>query len=505
MTATSQRAQPAPPPLTEAVRALYLERRSGVLEVGADGAEPAAAGESKRRFFFVDGELHLAPVNELARRLARHLPLWPDGPSRSSVPSAWMTDAKLEVKELMVRIARLIRAWKDSAYTFFEGRQTLPPDLVGPLPTAFLLMEWAVAGRNDVELLADLGGPSVQLVAAGAGIPASVAAVLEPQESLLVSRLVEPVAVGELLGLAAGDGPAVLRRLARLRAVGLVRFRREPEVFKRGALVPADVLIRLADRVERELALRPFDREPEVHRAQLADLLARAGGLTHYELLGLGEEATGDQVYEAYERLARWVHPSHVERLELAGREGALWLLFERATDAYLTLSNPERRRRYEAKMGAGHDPTPSRAVRERESERLARGYYQRAIVLLETEEYHFAVELLRQAVQADPQPQYYLRLAEAQAKNPNWVRQAIDSYRRVIELGGDEPMVRTTLGNLLETMGQVDEARREYQAALAGMPADPEALAGLARIGGAAKSERKRRRGWLSRLFGRG
>jgi tetratricopeptide (TPR) repeat protein len=496
MTATSQRAQPAPPPLTEAVRALYLERRSGVLEVAADSSEPAESEASKRRFFFVDGELHLAPVHEVARKLAPHLPLWPDRPSRSPVPSAWMTGAKVEVKELMVRIARLIRAWSGSTYTFFEGRQTLPPDLVGPLPTAFLLMEWAVVGRTDVELLADLGGPRVQLVAAGGGIPPSVAAVLEPQESLLVSRLAEQVPVGELLRQAGGDGPAVLHRLARLRSVGLVRFLREPEVLQRGALVPAEVLHRLADRVERELTVRPLDREPEVHRAQLADLLARAGGLTHYELLGIGEEATGDDVYEAYERLARLVHPCHAERLQLSGREGALWLLFERATDAYLTLSSPERRRRYEGKMGAGHDPTPSREVREREAERLARGYYQRAIVLLETEEYHFAVELLRQAVQAHPQAEYFLRLAEAQAKNPNWVRQAVDSYQKAIALGGDDPRVRTALGRLLETLGQLDQARHEYKAALEGMPADPEALAGLARIAAAAKPERRRRRG---------
>jgi tetratricopeptide (TPR) repeat protein len=500
----TQRAQPAPPPLTEAVRAIYLERRSGVVEVASDGAEEADA--AKRRLFFVDGELHLPKVHALAKKLAPHLPLWPDRPSRGGAPSpsAWMSGAKSEVKDLMVRIARLVAGWQRASYTFFEGPQTLPPDLVGPLPTVFLLMEWAVADRSDVELLADLGGPGVQLVTTGGAISPAVAAVLEPQESVLLSRLGESATVGELLRQAGGDGTAVLRRLGRLRAVGLIRYRREPDVLQRGALVPADILLRLSDRLERELTLRPFDLAPDAHRAQLADLLARAGGLTHYELLGVGEEASADEVYEAYERLARLVHPSHSEHLELTGREAALWLLFERATDAYLTLSSPDRRRRYEAKVGGGHDPAPSQEVREREAERLARGYYQRALTLLDEQDYHFAVELLRQAVQTHPQAEYYLRLAEALAKNPNWLRQAADAYRKALELGGDDPRVRVALAQTLEAMGHLPEARRHYESALARMPADPEALAGIARVADQLRPEAKKRGGFLS-LFRRG
>ena len=465
----SKRAQPAPPPLTQAVRDIYFDRKSGVVEIAADAAQVADAEGSKRRLFFVDGELHLPAMSSLAKKLAPHLPLWPDRPSRSSgpTPSSWITGAKSEVKDLMTRIARLVAGWQGSPYSFFEGRHSLPPDLVGPLPTSFLLMEWAVADRGEAEQLVDLGGPEVQLVAAGTGVTPALAAVLEPQETLLLSRLAEPATVDELLRQGAGEFAAVLRRLCRLRAVGLIRHRRSPEAVHRGALVPADVLHQLADRVERDLAQQPLDLDPEIQRGRLGDLLARAGGLNHYELLGVSEEAPAEEVHEAYQQLARLVHPRHTERLGLAGREGALWLLFERATEAYLTLSSPERRRHYDAKVGAGLDPVPSQEVRDRESGRIARGYYQRALELIDAKEYHFAVELLRQAVQHDAQPEYYLRLAETQAQNPNWLRHAADSYRRAIELGAGEPGVRVALGRLREELGQIPEARRCYEEAL--------------------------------------
>lgn len=500
------RSQPAPPPLTEAVRAIYLEHRSGVLEIAGEGDDAPEQEGGKRRLFFVDGELHLPPVHALAKKLAPHLPLWPDRPARSgagAAPSAWLTGAKGEVKQLMVRIAGLLAAWQHSPYAFYEGPQTLPPDLVGPLPTVFLLMEWAVAGRTDVELLAELGGPGAQLVAVGGAVSPAVAAALEPQETLLASRLAEAATVGELLRQTGKDSAAVLRRLCRLRAVGLIRYRREP-VAQRGALVAADILRQFSDRVERGLALHPVDLEPDAHRAYLADFLARAGAMNHYELLGVHAQATGEEVHDAYDRLARLVHPGHTDRLKLGGREGALWLLFERATDAYLTLTSPERRRRYEARVGAGHDPLPSQDVREKEAERLARRYYERGVDLLEQEDFHFAVELLRQAAQTHPRPEYYLRLAEAQAQNPNWARQAADSYRKVIDLGGDRAAVRAALGQLCETLGRPEEARHHYETALAQMPGEPEAQEGLARVAAVARPAMKRRRSWLDVLLRR-
>jgi hypothetical protein len=484
--------EPAPVAVTDAVHAVYLGRKSGMIEVEGD------EGGAKKRLFFAHGELHLPQANPIARKLRARLPQ-----GAATATPGWPAAAGGEVRELMGRIAHLVHGWRDSAFTFFEGQQVLPADLVGPLPTAFLLMEWAVLDRGEAELMEELGGSSARLVGVGGGVPPAIAALLDPQETVLLTRLGEPVTLSDLVRQAGDDATATLRRLARLRAIGLLQRDRGPSASERAAPVPPEVLRRLSYRVESSLAAHPLLIGGEAHRTRLRDLLATAGGLTHYELLGVEDSATPEQVHEAYDRLARLVHPSHAEALGLAGREPALWLLFERATDAYLTLSDPNLRRRYDVKVGM-RDPGPSPEARRREAERLAESYHRRAMTLLEAEDYHFAVELLKQAVLADPKAEYYVRLGDAQAKNPNWLRQAADSYHKALDLGYPDPAIWSALGRVCEAMGETEQARRHFQTALERRPGDADAAAGLARLDVLAAAEPSPRRRGFFGLFGR-
>jgi tetratricopeptide (TPR) repeat protein len=196
--------------------------------------------------------------------------------------------------------------------------------------------------------------------------------------------------------------------------------------------------------------------------------------------VGLG--ASDEEIHLGFQRLARLVHPGHAAPLRLPAGERALWLLFERATDAYLTLSQPERRRRYNE--GLPRLPEGGGAAeRPEEARRLARSYYERAQALIDAEDFHFAVELLKQAVHTHPRPEYYVLLGQVQARNPNWLRHARDSYWRAVEMGAAEPAVSVALGRICEELDEPEEARRHYEGVLARDPADPEARAGLARL----------------------
>lgn len=474
-------------PVPDAVRAVFLDKRSGLIEVSGDD-------EDKKRLFFADGELHLPEANPIAQRLAPLL----SGAGRAR-PHGWLSDGG-EVKALMARIARIVHGWRRSAYRMYDGRQVLPADLVGPLPTALLVMEWAAMDKSEAELVEQLGGSAARWVVRGGGVPASVAALLDPQETVLAARLAAAQELSELVHQAGDDGAATLRRLARLAAVGVIQ-RERGSLAGYASPLPPEVLRRLAYRVETSLRERPLELGPEAHREQLRELLASSGGKTHYELLEVADDASTEEVHAAYDRLGRRVHPSHAPHLGLEGREPALWLLFECATDAYLTLSDPARRRRYDVKVG-NRDPGPSPEVRKREAERLAESYHRRALLLLEEEDYHFAVELLKQAVLADPRPEYYLRLGEAQAKNPNWLRHALQSFEQAIERGYPEPGVWSAMGRIFEELGEIGEARRHFTICLERRPGDPEAEAGLARLETQAAPE-PRRRGLLG-LFGR-
>ncbi|HTQ78609.1 MAG TPA: DnaJ domain-containing protein [Thermoanaerobaculia bacterium] len=210
-------------------------------------------------------------------------------------------------------------------------------------------------------------------------------------------------------------------------------------------------------RVERGLASRPLALEPELHRQIVADLVSRVGNASFYDLLDLGPGATDAEVYEAYERLARIVHPSHARCLGLSGKEGVLKLLFERATQAYLTLSHPDRRKEYDGDLDSeSWQPGPRGESREEEERQVARRYYIKASILAASEEYHLAIELLRLAARVDPQADYYALLGQLEAKNPHWLRLAEASLERALELGGGNRAVELALARV---RGQKDVA----------------------------------------------
>jgi curved DNA-binding protein CbpA len=210
---------------------------------------------------------------------------------------------------------------------------------------------------------------------------------------------------------------------------------------RKESALSAEELRLFEDRIARGLRERPLRIDAPVHRAEVSGLVGRVGEASFYELLGIGPGASTQEIHDAYERLARLVHPRHAAELGLAGKEGVLRLLFERATEAYLTLSHPDRRKRYDRELG-GRQWSGETAgdAREEEGQQVARRYFRKAQVLAASEEYHLGIELMRQAVRIDPRGEYYAFLGQLLAKNPLWLRYAAENLDRAIELGASDP-----------------------------------------------------------------
>ena len=263
---------------------------------------------------------------------------------------------------------------------------------------------------------------------------------------------------------------------------------------------------RFGERIRQELVRKPLDLGTEEHRRQLKDLLQRLGELNHYELLGLSLGADSEAIHDAYMRVARLVHPAHSRRLGLAGK-GGLELLFERATEAYLTLSDPERTRAYLERVGAApvaEQHQPSATERRAELRELAAEKFRLATGYAGREEYFSAVQLLEQAVEIDPQAQYYDLLGQCQENNPRWIDRALASYSQAVQLSRADPELRTRLAGCYEKLGQRDRAKEEYEAALERMPGFPDAVAGLKRLKKPDKPAGAAGGGWLEKLLSR-
>ena len=472
----------APRNVVDLVRWIYLGGRTGLLEVAQE--------EGRRRLYFRRGELYLPGAHPLAVLLKPRL--------RAPGDRTGLGEDS-ELVALLGRIARTVATWNGTEILFHEGEEHLPQGLLGPFPTSLVVMEQAVTGVARSELRQRLGGDGVRLraVRTDPGL-LEVAALTRDELELLQHLGRDPVPLGRLL--TDSEDEEVLVRLARLEAVGLLE--RLPTGRPSPQDVSGDIVRRFAERVARSLEERPVDLAPQEHRERLADLIARLGEMSHYDLLGLPLDVTADEIHDAFDRLARQVHPLHADPLGLVGREGALELLFERATEAYLTLTDPRRRSEYDREHGLTAPKPPKEQLSEEKRE-LARRYYQRAAEMAEAEDYGAVVDLLREAVRSDPRPEYYALMGLVQSKNPNWQRHAAESLERARDGGLTRDLeIDCTLAEVYEQLDRTDEAAALFQAVLEYMPGEPRAEKGLERVGGPPSAEDPDR-GWWRKLLG--
>jgi tetratricopeptide (TPR) repeat protein len=477
--------------LATLIREIYLERDNGVVEVRhAKGTES---------LFFRRGELYLDRDDDLALKISPLLDA--SAPERRPPP---------ELCAAVEDLARQLVGLEGSESELQDDR-SMVVEVVGPMPTVRFVQELAVHGCGEGELLARVGGQTVKLRSSDQTPALEQLPGLEPDMAQVLVHLENPTTPAELLRGAGDDRLGTLRGLTKLWAVGLVqRLDRSSEAGggpRTQELLAPKLLATFLERIARDLDEAPVDLDPEVHRVRVAELLSRLGKMSYYDLLDIDIKASDDAVFAAFSRLARLVHPRHAPRLGLAGKDEALRVLFERAAEAYLTLSDPNRRAGYNTMAGIHRDLQIDDAQRQLEKRTIARQNYRRAAICLAEMDYSLAVDLLKEATRMDPQPEYFARLGMAQGKNPNWRHHAVESFRRAVELKPDDVGILFSFGDLLEDMDRRDEAAEQYRAVLELMPDHAGAREGLDRLGVllSATAEIKARTGGFSSLFGGG
>ncbi len=470
--------------LNRVIRRIHLDRGSGILEVTPDDG-------TKKRLFFLNGELYLPPSNPIAQQLEGMLS---DGLST-------------ELRRLMGRFARVIGSWREGRFSFAPGRAGVPPDVIGPLLTREVVMAGATQDLSPDAMLDRLGGekarwstqahPEALTLHPDSG---AAAVGLDPREAFLIDRIrAQPCSVAALLQMSGLAREETLEILSRLQAVGMIEREARPTVNRE--LVTLPLLERFSERVKQELETHGVDLPEEEHRSHLADLLSRLGEMGHYDLLNVDANCEGDEIHRAYSQLARLVHPSQAKRLGLAGREEGMYLLFERATESYLVLSDPERRASYDRDLvSGGLVGTESSEEQEERRHQRARENYRRAQELFHQEEFHYALEILREAVRLEQQPEYYSLMAKVQERNPKWLRHATDSYRTALKLDPEALDIRMAMAELYERVGDLGRARAAYRSILIRRSDHPAASEALERL----TQERGPKRGLLKSIFGR-
>lgn len=451
--------------LAEIVRAFYIERSTGILE------QPL-----QRPLYVQDGELYLSRDYPRAEAVEKALA------ECQGLPAADPTLSEITVTTLQEWILEGERT------RFNADWEGLPDGLIGPLPTVLAVLDLVVRDAGRGKLMRRLGGPDARYRSVATGPAMQQLPGLDMDMGQVMVRLETPVTVHDLKQICPGVN--VLQGLTKLRAVGLAEEVATGRRGRAGSDVAAstatarNILEMLSDRIQESLYSDPLQVPTEEHQAMVVSQFALLNA-NHYEFLNVGIRADDNEILAAYRRIGRRVHPLNASILDLEDKQDLLRLLFEKATKAYLTLSDPTRRSSYNTLEGFAGKTEVDEKKRLKERQEMAAHSYRIALHFLSVmqRDYSPAVDLMREATRLDPRAEYFALLGRAEAQNPQWRPDAIKSYREAIKLEPKNAGHHVGLAELLELEDRREEALEEYNIALELMPDNVEAQKSIKRL----------------------
>jgi tetratricopeptide (TPR) repeat protein len=360
------------------------------------------------------------------------------------------------------------------------------PFSVDPVP---LVQRLLAAHLRPDQLLADLEGKLTRYPEPSAAFEALVAR-LEPGPSLedltrrldgtqnawtLIATTTDADRIAALWLLDAGgaldwrDAPVVREAPASVEEAPPAPVSNEPEIEIEvvGGAAPGE---RAASEARPEVKAAASDARSAALRSEIAEKRGRLGELDHYGLLGVERNSPPAVLKRAYLTAAKRFHPDALSRLGLDELKRDANEIFAAITRAHEVLSNPERRREYDAALD-GHVQVDAERVAQ------AEGLYRRAEMMMRAGQFAGALELAEGAVRLWPEdPAYQGALGWClYKKNPPDEARAREHLEKALALDPREAVVHLRLGIVLKALGDAAGAAR---ASARGRQLDPKARA---------------------------
>src|SRR5512135_925731 len=427
-------------PFAEVVRMLYRERATARLLVSYRGEE--------RTFWFDRGQLLAASSNREAQLVGDLLRTF--GLAEENLLMTAFEKALAEPGRGLARALSGSGAVPDyvadaavralSERLFFESfRWTTGVFTVTPLdaaPDVPVRADRATGGLL-LEALRRLPAPAAQLSS-----PLSPAArpVFAPDLLLRYQAFTVSAVEAEVLGRI--DGRLTVEQIhpdqrvvARLAATGLVFLVAPGRAYEKSG-VPEGLLylnVDIAGAAPQARVAEQLDAQRDLVR----HTYRRLDWATHYEVLGVERDVSSETLLKALHERARLFHPDLFLKSHLGDDRDALEALFARIREAERVFRTEEGRTQYDRSLEVRADTVslPGGAPTVEIQKEIARKNYARAKGLYDEEDYYPAYEMVRQAVEFDPdQKEYWVLLSRIQRKNPKWVRQASETMRRAVK-----------------------------------------------------------------------
>ena len=310
---------------------------------------------------------------------------------------------------------------------------------------------------------------------------------LSPQEGFLLARIDGALTVAQLRRVVPLAHDDMTRCLAALVAAGLVNLRKGA-----GGAAAVDARIGVAASGAAQEPARAENQLTEDQRREfdeVARLAVECRERDYYRRLGLAHGATLHQVHERYREYVRMYHPDRAREPHLRSLRRELGEIHAAIGEAYETLVNPELRTRYNESLRNNTVLSPEEKIqddrRQRARRELARANVQRAQALVRAGDFGAAVQLLDEAVRAEPTADSLLMLARLEQRNPMWNNRVLDHLRAAVTIDPQLTDGWLELASFWGKKGQKERQQQSLERIIGYDPLNPEAVRTLAALRG--------------------
>ncbi len=376
-------------------------------------------------------------------------------------PQDLVAGAKLQVKEIVCSLC----LWRDGSYRFDNG--TLPLAEIVPLQmnTGGLLYEglsgadWKIV-RKSIPSLKNVLRQTRDIGFLLQGID------LDRDQQTILSFINGERSIEEICGLSEAGDFITLKAIYALIALRLAEpiglktagedKQAAPGTASAGeqASEPAEII------VTRELIERAF-----------SDLASQ----NYYEMLGIGRNATAQQIKKSYFRLAKVYHPDRHANTGLVDMKPMLETLFVCINEAYNVLAVDDKRDQYDKDLARG---TTKQRAEERTEQKQdsqkgnAAAQFNEGVKQLHAQNFWGAEEAFRWAMRLDPSNHNYIfHMGLALSNMPRRRHEAEEKFQKAIHMAPSKIEYYLELGKLYAKSGLRSKALSLYQDALKRVP----------------------------------
>ena len=416
------------------------------------------------------------------------------------------------IQRQLTQITASVLDYRACRYYFFGSlEKELMPEIGIAVPLGKLLLE-AVRKANDLPLHHLAEDADLWIDLSSDPLLRYQAVRLDENERQLMSSITQAAPAQNVLAKSGLDRAAAARALYILLVLGIVvsvAAGVAPQAEEAAPAPPPQATVAIPQR-EREPEPEPVapaakpehlkQFEEEIHRR-----LELAGKSTFYELLEVTTDSTPAQIRESFHSLARKFHPDH--HMGQSEWVGLLQELMSKLTEAYKTLSDPEKRTVYDkqlAERGAfalGQTKT--------ETDETVEDCFIQAKQCIRAMNYAGSIMWLRKCVELAPTvAKYHAILARSLAAVPQYRQDAVHHFSYAIERDPWNTSTYFQFAELYEAMELPWRAIPLYQKILEIDPEHSKAAERLSQLETQEKEHKQARRGKksfaLSSLFSR-